>query len=417
MKNILRLLYVEDDEDTRMSVSEVLKLGVDELHIAKDGAEALEIFKAHPVEFVISDFRMPKMNGNELCAAIKEIDPETYFVLFTAYNDTDLLIEAINAGVDRFLLKPIDSKQLFSVMDKIKNKIEQHLNLNRARIYLRDAEKIANLFYWNYNLRTKTMNFEKEVAELFDLPDELKTHLDYKTFSTMVLQEDRNKFLNIFENKIFNKETVDEIVVIKNRKGEDRYLRIATSRCENYECGDMYIIGIFQDISSYEEQLEILKDNKYGHMLRIDNKQVLISQLDDFMKFSVQESSNIAALFFRIDNYRYIVDKYGQMLADTMLVELVNLIKSNVRQRLYFGKWSENEFVIVTTNGNSNKDIQLSKELLDKIESHSWPKNIDLIINTGVSFYEAGNDAKSLIQKANLKMLEEKKTIQDKRVH
>jgi two-component system, cell cycle response regulator len=417
MKNILRLLYVEDDQDTRTSVSEVLRLGVDELHIAKDGAEALEIFKAHPVEFVISDFRMPKMNGNELCAAIKEIDSETYFVLFTAYNDTDLLIEAINAGVDRFLLKPLDSKQLFSMLDKIKSKIEQHFNLSRARAYLRDAEKIANLFYWDYNLNTKIMNFEKEVAELFDLPQELKTKLDYKTFSTMVLEEDRNKFLNIFENKIFNKETVDEIVVIKNQKGKHKYLRIATSRCENFECGDMYIIGIFQDISSYEEQLEILKDNKYGHMLRIDNKQVLISQLDEFMKFSVQESSNLAVHFFRIDNYKYIVDKYGQMLADAILVELVNLIKSNVSQRLYFGKWSENEFVIVTINGNHNENLKLSRELLEKIESHSWAKNISLMINAGLAFYEAGNDAKSLIQKANLKMLEDKKTIQDKRVH
>ncbi len=67
------------------------------------------------------------MNGNELCAAIKEIDSETYFVLFTAYNDTDLLIEAINAGVDRFLLKPLDSKQLFSMLDKIKVKLSSTL--------------------------------------------------------------------------------------------------------------------------------------------------------------------------------------------------------------------------------------------------------------------------------------------------
>jgi len=410
IKNNLSLLYAEDDYDSRVSISRIFTQIVGKLYVAKDGIEALEIFKNHHVDFVVSDFRMPGMNGAELCSEIKKINPEVYFVLFTAFRDSELLIDAINAHVDQFLLKPVNAKHLFSMVDKIKDKINQMYKLDRVCSYLHDAEKNAHLFYWDCDLNTKTIDFENEVAELFDLPQELRKKPDYKVLSTMIIEEDRNKFLDIFERRIFNQDDIDEIVMIQNQNHKRKYLRIATSRCKSLEYGDKYIVGMFQDINSFEKQLEILKESKYNHMLRLDGKESLVLELDNFLKSSMENVHPVMTLFFEIENFKYITDKYGQTIADEILVELVNFIKNNIRKRLYFGRWSENEFVIVAVNGSKEECLKLSEELLVKVYAHTWPKNIDLIISLGLSFYEVGDDASSLIQKANLNMLESKKT-------
>ena len=70
----ITLLYVEDDEDTRVALSEVFKKKVKKLYVAKDGVEALELFKQHNIHIVISDLMMPEMDGNELCSEIKKLN-------------------------------------------------------------------------------------------------------------------------------------------------------------------------------------------------------------------------------------------------------------------------------------------------------------------------------------------------------
>ncbi|MEA2091391.1 MAG: response regulator, partial [Campylobacterota bacterium] len=145
----LTLLYVEDDDNARMRLTEVFKHKVENLYVAKDAIEALELFKKHYIHFIISDFQMPNMNGNELCSAIKKINPSVCFVLLTAYNDSNLLINAIDVGVDKFLQKPVNAKKLFNVIDAIYEKIMNKFQLEKSRVCLQEAEKIALLSYWD----------------------------------------------------------------------------------------------------------------------------------------------------------------------------------------------------------------------------------------------------------------------------
>jgi len=128
----LTVLYAEDDERTRREIAEILRLKIKRVISAKDGKEALELFKQNSVDFMISDFRMPKMNGNELCRAIKEIQPQVPFVLLTAFNDTDLLTGAIDVGVDKFLQKPLEIHQFTNLLKDIENKIMLRLSLEKS---------------------------------------------------------------------------------------------------------------------------------------------------------------------------------------------------------------------------------------------------------------------------------------------
>jgi CheY-like chemotaxis protein len=117
----LSILYVEDDDDTREGVSDSLKMRIRELDLAKDGREGLEAFKNKKYNIVITDIKMPVMNGLEMSREIKAIDKKTPIIITTAYNDTDLLIECIDVGVNQFVLKPIVMNKL---MDSIRKCME-----------------------------------------------------------------------------------------------------------------------------------------------------------------------------------------------------------------------------------------------------------------------------------------------------
>ena len=406
----ITLLYVEDDEDTRVALSEVFKHKVSKLYVAKDAKEALKLFKKHCIHMIISDFQMPEMDGNELCSAIKEINPLVSFVLLTAFNDSKLLIDAIDSGVDRFLQKPVNAKKLFSVIDEMYEKIINRFEMEESTVCIKEAEKIANLSYWSVNLTTGKISFSKEAKELFDLEDKKDGEIDYKTFSNFVKEEDKVKFLEIFEKLIFQENKIDEVISIVGKNNKDLYIHIAAKRWESSACGSKHITGLFQDVSSYElQKKELLKQSQSDPMLKISNKKLLMHELENLIKFSNRYGHPIGVLFFDIDNFKCINDTCGHLVADEILIQLSNLIKDNIRQSDHFGRWGGDEFVIVTGHSSPEATIKLAKKLINKIENYRWIEETALTISIGISFYEAGDNVDTLLNRADEKMFEAKK--------
>ncbi|MCX7882315.1 MAG: response regulator [Brevinematales bacterium] len=115
----LKVLYVEDDSITRLEVSKYLENRVEKLMVASNGQEGLRLYQEDPADVVITDIRMPIMGGLEMIRAIKEFKKPKSIIVTTAYNETDLLIECIDVGVNKFLLKPLVLHKLDSVLQNI----------------------------------------------------------------------------------------------------------------------------------------------------------------------------------------------------------------------------------------------------------------------------------------------------------
>ena len=112
------VLYVEDEELTRAAVSAPLGRRVKTLLQAKNGKEGLELFRLHRPGIVITDIRMPVMDGLTMAREIKALDENTQIIVTTAHNDTRYFLDAIDIGIDRYVLKPIDHEKLFSGLEK-----------------------------------------------------------------------------------------------------------------------------------------------------------------------------------------------------------------------------------------------------------------------------------------------------------
>lgn len=119
LKNIT-ILYAEDEEALREITLNILKGFTKKQLVAKNGAEGLELFKQNEseIDLIITDVNMPIMNGLEMIREIKKINPNIPIIVATAFSNTEYLLEAIDIGVDKYVLKPIDMKKLLQLMSQ-----------------------------------------------------------------------------------------------------------------------------------------------------------------------------------------------------------------------------------------------------------------------------------------------------------
>jgi len=116
----ISVLYVEDDRDAREITCRMLarKIPALTLYTADNGAAGLALFRAHHPDIVITDIMMPVLDGIGMAAKIKAVDPETLVIAVTAHSDTRYLLKAIEIGISRYVLKPVDYEKLFAALDK-----------------------------------------------------------------------------------------------------------------------------------------------------------------------------------------------------------------------------------------------------------------------------------------------------------
>jgi two-component system, NtrC family, response regulator AtoC len=132
----MRILLIDDEELSLKAISGFLthQLGHDVTE-CQNGGEALKLYKANPFPLVISDIRMPGINGIELSRYIKGL-PESQFtdiVLITGFGNMDSAVQALRAGAYDFLLKPIDVDELATLVSRV----EEHLSLLKENLDLR----------------------------------------------------------------------------------------------------------------------------------------------------------------------------------------------------------------------------------------------------------------------------------------
>ena len=116
----ITVLYCEDEEYLRDITKGILESFTKKQFICKDGAEGLEVFKEnqHLIDLVITDVNMPNMNGLEMSKEIKNINSNMPIVVATAFSNSEYLLEAIDLGIDKYVLKPINVKKLLDIMSK-----------------------------------------------------------------------------------------------------------------------------------------------------------------------------------------------------------------------------------------------------------------------------------------------------------
>ncbi|HEX9290729.1 MAG TPA: response regulator, partial [Anaeromyxobacteraceae bacterium] len=111
-----RVLVVDDDAGVRYTLREILASDGIETDEAEDGAAALARYEASPVPLVITDLRMPRMDGMELLRRLLARAPAPRVILITAHGSERQAVEAMKAGAWDYFRKPFDKDELLAVV-------------------------------------------------------------------------------------------------------------------------------------------------------------------------------------------------------------------------------------------------------------------------------------------------------------
>jgi len=112
----MRVLVVEDDRAMRALMAQWLNAAGHRVNVAENGVEALNLAELHRPQVVITDWRMPQMDGIALCRELRRLPAQrnTYLIMITVETIPDKLVEAFEAGTDDYLTKPLTPKLFFA---------------------------------------------------------------------------------------------------------------------------------------------------------------------------------------------------------------------------------------------------------------------------------------------------------------
>ncbi len=142
MQTMRRVLVVDDEENIRLVLRTLLKRAGYEVEVATNGEEAVEKFESFGPDVVLTDVRMPKMNGIDLLTALKAKGSLATLIVMSAYGSHDLAIEAMKAGAYDYVAKPFKPDEILLTL----RKAEERETLRRENQKLREEIRKENKF-------------------------------------------------------------------------------------------------------------------------------------------------------------------------------------------------------------------------------------------------------------------------------
>ena len=140
------VLLVEDDPKILENLSQLLRKVFPIVYTAKDVISALDIYEGLVDDtklIVITDINLGNQNGIDLTYALKHLNPNQKVIAISGTEDRNVFIESIKCGIDSFILKPINTDELFKSLIGVLNKIEYDNELKKSRQLLEDSREYA----------------------------------------------------------------------------------------------------------------------------------------------------------------------------------------------------------------------------------------------------------------------------------
>ena len=302
LKNIT-ILYVEDEKSLREITLNILKGFTYKQYIGENGLEGLELFKQHEdeIDLIITDVNMPQMNGLEMIKEIKKINTNIPIIVATAFSNTEYLLEAIDIGVDKYVLKPIDMKKLLQIMsqsllyhelkdlyiDKLtrlpnRNKLKKDLELTSEDLMaLVNIDKFSTIndLFGEDNGNKLLIRFSEILKEFFNSDEYRVYRIESDKFAVVAkdYKMDIKKFEEICENfanyiednaLVIDENEIDLNVTIGIACADNKLAYKYTERVINYARKRFEQIMVYDNSlniqESFEDNIKWVKEVKRG---------------------------------------------------------------------------------------------------------------------------------------------------------
>lgn len=232
-----KILLIDDEEIVRKGISSLINwevYGYTLIGAAKNGQEGYDIILRERPQVVITDLKMPMLDGLELIAKINVELPETVFIILSGYGEFELAQEAMRYGVRYYLLKPCNEQEIIGVLQQIRQEFGQNRRETEINVRNKLIKKI--MAYVEANIEQEDLSLKKLAHEV--------VHMDEGYLSKLFIKETGERF-----SRYLLRTRMNRAIELIEKGGDDRVYEIA--RGVGLGCNPQYFSHLFKRYTGY----------------------------------------------------------------------------------------------------------------------------------------------------------------------
>ena len=411
MQKPISILYVEDEIMVQDNTRRPLEYMCDQLFIANNGLEGLALYKNHLPDIVVSDIKMPKLNGIEMVKEIKKINKNQHVIFTTAHSESTYFIDAIELQADGYILKPLDYDLLEEKINSIIRQVNLEYQLQQQNIIIDEISKSQNNLLTVLDMQQNIIFANNQFFNFFNV-----TSID--TFMQMY-----RSFNKVFQEKSFF--TQDNwITTLQNLSDENKIIQLFNPTHQKEETffisfsiidATKHIIITFTEITDLTQQVNDFKDKAFrDELTQIYNRAYFNQELQKQITLAQQKQTPFSLIFFDIDKFKNFNDTYGHQMGDTILSELSNLINTKIRQTDILARWGGEEFIIILPNTSVEITLKVAQKLRLFIQNNIFSNQLQVTCSFGVTQYKKGDTAGTILKRVDKALYQAKENGRNK---
>ncbi len=361
----LNVLYVEDDEETARLLTNFLEKRVKQVHVTTNGEYGLELFRNKKVDLVITDIKMPYMDGLEMVRHLRKKNHSLKVIFTSAYHEEDLFLKAIELGAEGFLTKPISpNSSLLPLLKKVAVELEKKRLLKEYTDTLRlildyiDSMVIVTDGDRLFNCNAAFLRF-------FQMGDIKLFRQEYPHLYTI---------FECREDYVCKEQWLEDVLHTPSPKVKIKHrIFLCNAKEINVQAKQKKYVVNFTDITRLEHEKSVLKEHATkDSVTKVLNRSSFQQLYEKELSFIEKTKGSFCVIFFNLQHLHRINDAYGHESTDALLYELAQLVEKFLKDKGSVARWGGGEFVILLPHSAKQVAEEFVQKLQNKINGHTF---------------------------------------------
>lgn len=413
------VLVIDDDPAMRLLCTETLESSGFRTAECSDAESAQVMIHDLKPDVLLLDVIMPGMDGFELCDILRQQEATQYIpiLIMTGLEDLESIDKAFDVGATDFITKPINWGVLSHRVRYIHRSCLSMENLRESELRLAEAQRLAHLGSWDWDMQTNDMHWSDEVFHIFGLDPET-TNVNFKRFMESVHPDDRNNIIQDIDESVKAHLPYNTEHRIIQPDGTQRVV-VETGKVWYQDEKAVRVQGTVQDVSERKLAEEKIKNLAYYDSLtELPNRVLFREHTQLEMELSRRRNQQLILLHIGLDRFKRINDTLGHAAGDNVLKQMAQRISNCVRGSDVVASFTEpradddlvsrfgdDEFIVLLTQIEDHKQaVTVVKRLLKSIAEPILIAEEEVFITASIgiaSYPSDGDNVDSLLKNAD----------------
>ncbi len=425
-----RILVLDDEENITELLASYLRGREYDCDSTTSPFEALEMLKGCKYALLLTDLKMPKMNGIDVLRHAKEHDPDLAVVVVTALMEVTNAIQAMRMGADDYVLKPFNLSEISLSVSRALEKRRMAIENREYQEQLSSRVEAAteNLAQVNQELRRTKQYLENLLDSSVDaiITIDLNGLLNFvNTGAVRMFGYSQDELIGFSAVKLFSNGE-EEVRYIETILDQGRFLQnyeanlirndgqeipvsMSISRVKGTEGENVATLAVCKDITEQRRlQQELQEMSIKDSLTSLYNQGHFYDRLKTEIERAKRQNHPLSLLLLDVDQFKSYNDSHGHLEGDKVLKTVGQVIRNCTRDHVDIGfRYGGDEFTVILPEAGEEQATVIAERIRKDFETYRFDH---LTVSIGVMAYREIYSLRSFIQFTDAKMYDAKRS-------